>query len=448
MKSSIARKLTVTNVLIVIVALLVFFSIVIVIFNNYTFNEFSRQLLIENQIANRVHRNDKIDKPAVYKVLSDSVNLVYTKQGEQGALELDYSSDNRLSNVVDIEELIGEYVRAGKKVLQVTIDGKTYLCTITTNREELQKADSAIVSLISTQSVGMVTRSFIIALIITIAGLTLVSILITLLVSRRITKPITKLTQIAKQYEQRNFDAEYIADTNDEIQDLSVAVSHMARSIKAHEGEKDRLFRQISHEIKTPLTAIYGYAEGIKSNVFSETDKPLDIIMSESLRIKKLTENIVLLSKLNSNIEVFQFEQCDLPKIIERAIETIESIAILNDIDIDYQPKAPSAIRADEDKLFRAFVNILSNCTKYTKTLIKIAIDETNDAVEVNISDDGDGFDQEALDNLLSGTAQEKSNGSGIGLSIVNAIIEAHGGKFIVGNNEHGGALFTIVLKK
>ncbi|MBT7122653.1 MAG: HAMP domain-containing protein, partial [Clostridia bacterium] len=235
MKSSIARKLTVTNVLIVIVALLVFFSIVIVIFNNYTFNEFSRQLLIENQIANRVHRNDKIDKPAVYKVLSDSVNLVYTKQGEQGALELDYSSDNRLSNVVDIEELIGEYVRAGKKVLQVTIDGKTYLCTITTNREELQKADSAIVSLISTQSVGMVTRSFIIALIITIAGLTLVSILITLLVSRRITKPITKLTQIAKQYEQRNFDAEYIADTNDEIQDLSVAVSHMARSIKAHE---------------------------------------------------------------------------------------------------------------------------------------------------------------------------------------------------------------------
>ena len=448
MKSSIARKLTLTNVLTVIVALLIFFSIVIVIFNNYTFKEYSRQLLTENQIANRVYRNDRIEKPAVYKVLSDSINLVYSKPGDDDALELVYSSKKGFGDVVNIDELIGEYVRNRKKVVQVSINSKEYLCTITTSKNAQGKADSAIVSLISTQSVKQVTQSFIIALIISIAGLTLLSIAITLLVSRRIARPISRLTEVAKQYEQRNFDASYIADTKDEIQDLSVAVGNMAQSIKEHESEKDRLFRQISHEIKTPLTAIYGYAEGIKNKVFTQVDKPLDIIMSESLRIKKLTENIVLLSKLESNIEVFRFEECDLGKIIERAIESIESIAILNDIDIDYEPSKVSPVCVDEDKLFRAFVNVLSNCTKYTQSVIKIGVMERDTEVEVSISDNGGGFDQETLDNLLSGIAQEKNNGSGIGLSIVNEIVKAHGGRFVVGNNAEHGAIFRIVLNK
>ena len=156
----------------------------------------------------------------------------------------------------------------------------------------------------------------------------------------------------------------------------------------------------------------------------------------------------MLLSKLESNIEVFAFGEHELGAIIVRAIESIESIAILNDIDISYVPEATTLVSVDEDKLFRAFVNILSNCTKYTKTLIKIETLENDDTIEVKISDDGAGFDDEAIDHLLNGIAQEKSNGSGIGLSIVNEIVKAHSGEFFIGNNANGGAFFRIVLKK
>ena len=441
-RNSITKRLTLTNVLIVVLSMLIFFTIVLVVYNNNTYNEIKKQLILENKVANTLYTNDIVKQPAFYKVLTDSINLIYSRDND--SLGLVYSSRENFGDDIEIEELLKDLIQTRKKVIEVRVGTEDYFCTMSTD-----KINSVIVSMISIKNVRMVTLRFTIALIISIVALSLISIFITILMSRRIIKPIVELTAITKQYEQRNFDADYIAKTNDELEDLSVAVNSMAKSLKEHDSEKERLFRQISHEIKTPLTSIYGYAEGIKNGVFKETDKPLDIIMSESLRIKKLTENIVLLSKLESNIEAFRFHSCNLSSILERAIESVESVAILNDIDIDYIPAAnlPS-ITADEDKLYRAFVNILSNCTKYASSVIKIQAADEKDNIEIMISDNGKGFESDDLKNLLSGIAREKSNGSGIGLSIVNEIVKTHGGQFFIGNNPTGGAYFKIVLKK
>ena len=445
-RNSITKKLTLANVLIVILSLLIFFTIVLVIANNNAINDIQSQLIIENRVTTTLYVNNRIQQPALYRVLTDSINLIYTNTPE--GLSLEYSSDEAFDNGFNPQTVIQSYVKAKKKVIRLTVKGEEYLCTISTESKAGSETDSVIISLLSVKSIREMTQSFTIALAISITALSLISILVTVLISRRITKPIIKLTNITKQYEKRNFDETFTAKTNDEIEDLSVAVSSMAQSLKEHDAEKDRLFRQISHEIKTPLTSIYGYAEGIKSGVFEDIEKPLDVIMSESLRIKKLTENIVLLSKIESNIEMFSFEEQDLSKLLEDAIESIESVAILGDIDIDYTPIKLSPVSADGDKLYRAFVNILSNCTKYAKSLIKIETTELEHTIEITISDDGSGFEPEALDNILGGFAREKSNGSGIGLSIVNEIIKAHGGHFTIGNNTSGGAFFRIELNK
>lgn len=443
----ITKRLTLTNVLIVVLSMLIFFTIVLMVYNNNTYNEIKQQLIMENKVANTLYTNDIVKQPAFYKVLTDSINLIYSR--DDGSLNLVYSSVEDFEDDIDIEELAKSLIRTRKKVIEVRVGTEDYFCTMSTDRRENGEVNSVIVSMISIKNVRLVTRRFTFALMVSIAALSLISVIITILVSRRITKPIVKLTAITKQYEQRNFDADYIAKTNDELEDLSIAVNSMAKSLKEHDSEKERLFRQISHEIKTPLTSIYGYAEGIKNGVFKEIDKPLDIIMSESLRIKKLTENIVLLSKLESNIEAFRFQSCNLASILERAIESVESVAILSDIDIDYTPASNLPfISADEDKLYRAFVNILSNCTKYASSIIRIQTVEQKDSIEILISDDGNGFESDDLKNLLSGIAREKSNGSGIGLSIVNEIVRAHGSQFFIGNNPSGGAYFKILLKK
>ena len=185
----------------------------------------------------------------------------------------------------------------------------------------------------------------------------------------------------------------------------------------------------------------------MKQNIYKSNEEALDIIMRESMRIKKLTEDIVLLSKLETRIEVFHFERQSPGATIEKAIKGVESLAILNDIDILYHPVNTSDVTMDEEKIYRALLNILSNCIKYTKDRIEIEVAETTDSVVIRISDNGNGFDEDAIQNLNMGLAREKSSGSGIGLSIVREIIQAHNGRMTVSNKIRGtGAVFALQL--
>jgi signal transduction histidine kinase len=278
--------------------------------------------------------------------------------------------------------------------------------------------------------------------------LVLIAIAVLMIFSKRLTRPIVKVSNLTKKYAKRDFSNKYIANTNDEIEELSKSISEMAHSLEKQDEQRDKMFRNISHELKTPLTAIYGYAEGIKNGVFKSTKEPLDIIMSESLRIKKLTEDIIYLSKLESHIEVFDLQKSDISDIMIKAIQSIESIAIMKDIDIKYTPSNIEKIPVDADKIHRALINILSNCVKYTNDLIEIDVKDNRDNAEIIVSDNGNGFKKEDIDNLLSGMTKEKSNGSGIGLSIVNEIVRGHSGKFTIANKKIGGAVFKITLKK
>ena len=89
--------------------------------------------------------------------------------------------------------------------------------------------------------------------------------------------------------------------------------------------------------------------------VFTNYKEPLEIIMSESLRIKKMTEDIIYLSKLESHIEVFAFAKCDISETVVKAIRSVESIAIMNDIDIRFMPEKIEHISIDEEKIHRSY---------------------------------------------------------------------------------------------
>jgi two-component system, OmpR family, sensor histidine kinase CssS len=454
MKSKITNKLIAINTLLVTVSLVVFCIVVSLIFRNYMYQDIKKQLLAENAVATRLSSlSDENGQPKMFSVLSDSINLIYQKNDAQ----YDLIAVNDKSFIPPQSFDVFKDARDGK-VFEIKIDEQNYLCTISTGaalaaRDKIRPipprakaSDSLVVSLLSTKNINSVIGRFVVALILCTLGLAVISILITSWVSKRITNPIVKISTLTKQYANREFDEKYIANTGDELEELSVSINHMAQSLKAHDYERSKLFRHLSHELKTPLTAIYGYAEGIKTGVFKDTDKPLDIIMSESLRIKKLTEDIVFLSKLESSVEAFKFEKTDITSVIEDAIKSIESIAILNDIDIIYQPKQLPKANIDADKIFRALVNLLSNCLKYTKDRVIIDISQRKNRIEITIEDNGDGFDSESINNLVNGITKEKSDGSGIGLSIVNEIIKAHDGTFTIKNTPHGGAMFKVVL--
>lgn len=467
MRNKISKKLTLSNAIIVVVALFVFCMLAMLIFNNYVRENTKEQLITENNTAYRlaslnimadnnlrrsINNGDEENEyiqPNIYNNLADSFSVVLIQSDKTLEYEILYSSVGEFEAKIDVFALEESIEEAKDNVIELSLNDVNYYCTMTSSRSiGRDEMSVAVVSLIPISSVRQVNRQYIIAFFITATVLVMLSIWVMSIISSRITRPIGKLTKLSKDYSQRDFKSKYIANTNDEIEDLSKAISEMAQSLEHHDMQREKMFRNISHELKTPLTAIYGYAEGIKNGVFASADEPLDIIMSESLRIKKLTEDIIYLSKLESHIEVFKIEPADISKIMVKAIHSIESIAIMNDIDIRFMPKKIDTVSVDEDKIHRALINLLSNCVKHTKDVINIEINDNAKDIEIVISDNGSGFKQEDINNLISGMTKEKSNGSGIGLSIVNEIIMGHKGRFFIGNNKLGGAVFTILLNK
>lgn len=447
MKHSILKKLTLTNALILFASLLIFCSIAISVYNQSMYKNMRKQLIVENKAASiiaRVGQNDNL----LYKALSDSRSLVYEKKAENKELELVYTSDEEFDLQIGIDELIDKFIESKQKIIELPIGGSDYLCAVTIMQFGKDNTKGVVISLVSVESIKETMKTSIIIMLGAFVLLLAISTSISVFMSRKIAKPLVRITELTKSYAKRDFSDKYIADTNDEIKELSLAVSQMAESLQSQDKDRDKMFRQISHEIKTPLTAIYGYAEGLKTGIFKSVDEPVDAIMRESLRIKKLTENIIYLSKLESNAEKFVFDKHDVGELVESAIESVESLAILKDIDIVYMPRQIDDLRMDAEKMHRALINILSNCIKYTKDKITIEVIDENNVVEFRIYDNGKGFGDEDISDLLSGLTRVKSNGSGIGLSIVNEIVKAHDGNFIVGNKAHGGAEFRIAIRR
>ncbi|MEX1376285.1 MAG: HAMP domain-containing sensor histidine kinase [Eubacteriales bacterium] len=474
MKNKISKKLNLTNAAILAGALLFFCILSIVVFNFYMRRTIKDQLLAENAMSYRLAVVGALDREAdipletararvlenilqrtadirrnnIYSALAESISMVFVKSDDE-PYKMTYSSLDGATGKYDIDKLSTQVDEAIDGVIRVSVDGVDYFCTLQQSEPKGPKnVTMTVISMVPLSSIQRANRQYIFVFMVCATILVMISIAIMSFMSDRITKPIVKVTNLTKEYAKREFKNKYIANTNDEIEDLSIAVSTMADSLEKQDIQREKMFRHISHELKTPLTAIYGYAEGIKTGVFRNAEEPLDIIMKESLRIKKLTEDIIYLSKLESHVEAFKMEKCDISDTMIKAIQSIESIAIMKDIDIDYVPISIEMIDADCDKIHRALINILSNSVKYTKDRIEIEIKDAGDTVEIIVADNGNGFNQEDIETLLSGMTKEKSDGSGIGLSIVNEIIKAHRGEFYIGNNEAGGAIFSIVLKK
>lgn len=447
MRHSIQRKLSLTNAITLFAALLIFCGIAIFEYSHSMYDDICEQLIVENKAASIIARAGR-NEPVLYRSLSNSTNFVYEKNAKSGTFELVYTSDEELQIPVQIEELLQKFIHTKQRVVELSIGGRDYLCTAAPVRLAQDGKNGVVISLISIDRIMQTAASSIIIMIVAFVFLLVLSSLISGYLFARIAKPIVVMTELTKRYAKRDFTEKYTADTKDEIHDLSVAVSQMADSLQSQDEERDKMFRQISHEIKTPLTTICGYAEGLKNGTFQNVDESAEAIMRESLRIQKITENIILLSKLENKIETFSFEEHDICEVIERAIESIEKLAIIRDIDMVYTPKQIDPICLDAEKIQCAFTNILSNCIKYTKDCITIEVADNDTAVKVTISDNGEGFDANQIDHLLSGLTRVKSNGSGIGLSIVKEIVNAHSGCFMIGNAPNGGAVFTVELKK
>ena len=212
---------------------------------------------------------------------------------------------------------------------------------------------------------------------------------------------------------------------------------------KAHESQK-WFFQNVSHELKTPMMAVQGCAEGINTGVLDPIEAS-GVILEETEQMSELVEELLALSRLESGQANAEFHTADVRELLYDCLRSTEQLAEQRRLDISpCFDENPVFVNCDELQLRRAFTNIITNALRYAKEKIQIECRADRGKAVVRIRDDGEGIAPELLPHIFDRFFSTRAGGAGIGLSLAKEIVSLHKGTIRAAND--GGAVFEICL--
>ena len=287
---------------------------------------------------------------------------------------------------------------------------------------------------------------------------------------KSIVHPLNKLKTAAENIKDGNLNFSVAAETDDEIGEVCVAFEEMRLKLKGqierniqYEKESKELISNISHDLKTPMTAIKGYIEGIMDGVADTEEKRnryIRTIYNKVNDMNSLIEELFLYAKLDSNSVTYSFAKVNVDAYFQDCVEEISLDLESQGVDFGYFNYADrdTVIIADPEQLKRVVNNIIGNSVKYAspdrKLMISLRIMEEAEFVKIEIEDNGKGIARNEVplifDRCYRTDASRNSSkgGSGLGLSIAKKIIEEHGGKIWAVSTEGVGTTMCFVLRK
>ncbi|WP_256703798.1 cell wall metabolism sensor histidine kinase WalK [Paenibacillus sp. FSL H8-0259] len=284
-------------------------------------------------------------------------------------------------------------------------------------------------------------------LILVFAASAAVMFLFSLFITRKLIDPLISLREELKKVKNRRFADVNLLRAGGEIGSVARTVYEMAGELHRFNRVQKQFFQNASHELKSPLMSISGYAEGIRDGIFEGEDvrRGLDIILGESGRLRDLVGEMTLLAKLDSEEDIFRAVECDLEELLSEAVERINPQLAARKLSLKTVISGDRGLmlRADRDKLLQALLNVLSNAARYADRKIDVHGYVSKGLITLTVSDDGPGIPQELLPSLFHRFVKGKNGDSGLGLAISRAIVERCGGKITARNCPEGGAVLT-----
>ena len=217
------------------------------------------------------------------------------------------------------------------------------------------------------------------------------------------------------------------------------------RNIEKEAERQQTFFQNASHELKTPLMAIQGYAEGIQAGVM-DAGGAAEVILAESDRMTELVEELLDISKIDMGRQQLALSEMDVRELLYDSIRAVEPTAAAGGITItpDF-PETPIMVSCDDTRLRRAVTNILSNGVRYARSELRLTCRADRRQVTIRIQDNGDGIAEADLPHIFDRFYMGKSGKSGIGLALTKEIIHLHKGTIRAYNGD-SGAVFEISI--
>lgn len=279
---------------------------------------------------------------------------------------------------------------------------------------------------------------------------------------RRLSRPLKELTQSAKSIAAGAYDTRVTVKGHDEVAELSVSFNEMAIAVQANTNEleeaalqKQRLIDNLSHEIRTPTTAIQGYAEYAQQAAITpqQAHDIMGRIQGETTRLKRIAERMLALSSMEHNTETFCLVL--LQNVFSQAQRSLEKMAESRKIRLSFLlPDKNLAVNGDETLLESLIVNLVENsikaCTK--GGMVRVSAEALPDSVMVSVIDDGQGMTSEQLSHMgetfyrADKSRSRKDGGAGLGVALCFEIIRLHGGTLTYTSEEGKGTTATACL--
>lgn len=278
------------------------------------------------------------------------------------------------------------------------------------------------------------------------------SILI-IFVVRHTVKPIIKLTNATREIANGNFDISIDHHSKDEIGQLTNHFNQMASELKQMDTLRKDFVSNVSHEFKTPIASIQGFAKLLQKDNLSESERKeyARIIVEESGRLSHLTSNMLKLSKLENQEIIQKYERFYLDEQIRKSVLLLEPEWDKKGIDWEIELDR-AMIAGDEELLQQVWINLISNAIKFSEQegCISIQLKHESEGVQIVVKDYGQGMPEETrnrvFEKFYQGETAHGTEGSGLGLSLVKRIVELHGGTVKVWSELQKGAEFTVLL--
>ena len=288
--------------------------------------------------------------------------------------------------------------------------------------------------------------------------------------SRRFTKPILELSEISEKMSEMNFDVKYKVTTNDEIATLGQSMNRLAENLEKNIRElkmannelaldnerktavdemRKEFLSNVTHELKTPIALIQGYAEGLVDDVNDDPEGRkyyADVIVDEAKKMNVMVKKLLSLNQLEFGKAQIDLERFDIVAVIKSVLRASEIMISQKGIKVIFEEKNPIYVWADEYMMEEVITNYVSNAINHIdgKKIIEIKLIKYSEVLRVAVYNTGELIPEESLDKVwvkfykVDKARTREYGGSGIGLSIVKAIMEAHNKKYGVANHENG----------
>ena len=395
------------------------------------------------------------------KILDSDFNLIYTIFSDRMNSEftdLDLMLLNSLENNDSKIITLKNYKKSGYDLHLVGKTDSGYVI-VSTSIESLKKdARTSVIVMIATSII-----TFIILLV------------IAYFISKLISKKINEVKEVTDDITNLKFNKKIEVTKNDELGDLFNNINLMSGKLENNikelekanlklkddlkekekqEQARKKLIANISHEFKTPLTIISGYSQLMLDDIKGkENKKNMELIISESERLSDLVHEFLELSRLESGNITLHKNSVNMKEIICNEIDKLKVNIKDKNIDLSTEFNGSSIINADEKQITKVVENILTNAIKFVKNenIIKIKTYDDDNYFYYEVYNTGDKIKKEDMENIFNSYYKDKStrnkNGTGLGLTIVKAIVNLHEGNCSVKNTKDG-VKFIISIKK